>query len=105
MRVLLDENIPVDLAKLLPGHEVQTVSGLGWQGLKNGELLQRSVNRFDAFVTLDRNIEHEHALAATFALILLRARSNRMVHLTPLIPALLEALGRVKAGEILRVGV
>ena len=55
---------------------------------------------------MDRNIEREHAFAAQpFGIVLLRARSNRMMHLSPLIPALLEALDRVTAGEILRVGV
>lgn len=48
MRVLLDENIPVDLAGLLSGHDAQTVSGLGWDGVKNGELLRRMQGIFDA---------------------------------------------------------
>ena len=105
MRVLLDENVPVDLATLLRGHEVQTVSGLGWQGLKNGELLQRAADRFDAFVTMDRNIEHQQVLAGqTFGVVLLRAPSNRMVHLRPLIPGLLHALADLKPGQIVRVG-
>ena len=105
MRVLLDENIPVDLATLLGGHEVQTVSGLGWQGLQNGELLQRAVDRVDAFVTMDRNIEHQQGLAdQTFGVALLRARSNRMVHLRPLVPGLLHALADLKPGQIVRVG-
>jgi hypothetical protein len=36
VRVLLDENLPHDLAQALPEHEVVTVQGLGWSGLKNG---------------------------------------------------------------------
>ncbi len=32
MRVLLDENLPVDLVAILHGHEVDTVVGLGWSG-------------------------------------------------------------------------
>ena len=42
MRVLLDENLPLDLAPELLGHDVQTVVGLAWQGVKNGELLRRT---------------------------------------------------------------
>ena len=38
MRILLDENLPVDLAAELVGHEVDTVVGLGWTGVGNGEL-------------------------------------------------------------------
>jgi hypothetical protein len=42
VRVLLDENVPVGLAPDLVGHEVQTVSGLGWAGVTNSELLRRA---------------------------------------------------------------
>ena len=42
MRVLLDENLPLDLARELLGHDVQTVAGLGWEEVKNGELLRRA---------------------------------------------------------------
>ena len=63
MRVLLDENIPVDLAGLLGGHDAQTVSGLGWDGVKNGELLRRMQGTFDALVTMDRNLPHQQNLA------------------------------------------
>lgn len=52
MRVLLDENVPVDLALELGGHEVATVIGLGWEGIKNGELLRRAGGRFDALGAL-----------------------------------------------------
>ena len=54
MRVLLDENVPVDLAGLIGDHDVETVSGLGWSGIKNGELLHWMHGRFDALVTMDR---------------------------------------------------
>jgi hypothetical protein len=42
MRILLDENFPVDFANLLMGHEVATVYSLGRSGIKNGELLRRA---------------------------------------------------------------
>jgi hypothetical protein len=105
VRVLLDENIPVDLAALLTGHDVQTVSGLGWQGLKNGELLERAGGRFDAFITMDRNIKQQQALAhRSFGVVLLRAPSNRITHLQPLVPALLDAFRGLAPGQIVRVG-
>lgn len=44
MRILLDENFPIDFVKLLVGHEVTTlhVHSLGWSGIKNGELLRHA---------------------------------------------------------------
>ncbi len=105
MRVLLDENIPVGLATLLAGHDVQTVSGLRWQGLKNGELLERAGGRFDAFITMDRNIKQQQTLAdRSFGVVLLRAPSNRIEDLRTLVPALIQALDSLRAGEIVRVG-
>ena len=38
MRLLLDESVPATLRRHLPLHEVQTVVGAGWQGVKNGPL-------------------------------------------------------------------
>jgi hypothetical protein len=63
VRVLLDENLPVDLALELPEHDVQTVVGLGWEGIENGELLRRAAGHFDALVTMDRNLEFQQPIA------------------------------------------
>lgn len=105
MRVLLDENLPFDLASDLSGHEVKTVSGLGWDGIANGELLGRAAGSFDAFVTMDRNIEFQQRLPRQpYGVVLVRAPSNRMLHLRPLVPAILAALDSLKPGELLPVG-
>ena len=41
MRLLLDEHLPIGLSAELCGHAVDTVSGRGWSGIKNGELLRQ----------------------------------------------------------------
>ena len=106
MRVLLDENLPVELATGLSGHQVETVTGLGWQGIQNGELLARMVGRFDALVTMDKNLKDQQPLSTqSFGVVLVRAASNRMMHLRPLLPAILDALSEVGPGELRRVGV
>jgi hypothetical protein len=43
MRVLLDEQLPVDLCPSLRGHVVDTAVGRGWPGVKNGELMRRMI--------------------------------------------------------------
>ena len=104
MRILLDEKIPLDFASQLPGHDVSTVTGLEWNGVLNGELMKRAADRFDVFVTLDRNIEFQQNISTLrFAVIVLRARSNRMIHLTPMVPALLEAIDAAEPGKLQRV--
>ena len=81
MRVLLDEQLPIDLAAALQGHSVDTVVGRGWTGITNGELLRRMGTEYDAFVTMDRGIEFQQNLATvSVGILLVRAPSNRMVH-------------------------
>ena len=105
MRVLLDENLPHDLILELSDHQVVTVQGLGWAGVKNGELLRRAAGLVDALLTMDRKLEFEHDLAAVaFGVVVIRARSNRVQDLQPLIGAINEALARVKPGKVERVG-
>lgn len=105
MRVLLDENVPVDLKTVLGSQDVETVTGLGWDGVKNGELLERMRGQFDALVTMDKNLPHQQNLAVQpFGVVLVEAPSNRMVHLRPLVPSILAALNDIRPGELRRVG-
>lgn len=89
MRVLLDESLPHDLAVELTGHDVQTVAGVGWAGLANGELLRRARDQFDIFVTMDQNLQYQQNLKAIgMPVVLIHARSSRMVDLQPRVPAI-----------------
>lgn len=105
MRVLLDENLPHDLAETLPRLDVVTVRGLGWAGVTNGELLRRASGQVDAFVTMDRNLRHQQNLTALpFGVVLIVARSNRIQDLLPLTSALVAALERIQPGQLEQVG-
>jgi len=58
MRLLLDENLPKKLKKDFHSHEVFTVKERGWNGLKNGALLEKLLeNGFDALITYDMNFQ------------------------------------------------
>ena len=63
MRVLLDENLPHDLAGALAGHAVSTVQSLGWAGTRNGALLKRAGTVCDVFISMGGNVEHQQNLA------------------------------------------
>ena len=79
MRVLLDECLPRRFADEFPEHEVRTVASEGWRGLKNGELLTRAAERFDAFLTIDAVISHQQYVASlAIGVIALKAQSNRI---------------------------
>lgn len=101
MRVLLDESLPVDMAAELPGFQVSTVVGMGWSGIKNGALLRRIESCFEAFVTMDQNLPHQQRLAGReLGVVIVRARSNRMSDLSPLLPDLRDMLAALKPGDL-----
>jgi hypothetical protein len=91
------------LRDLIPDHEVVTVPEAGWAGRRNGELLDLATGQFDAFITVDRNMPAQQGPGAGLAVIVLVARSNRLEDLTPLIPRILEALPRLRRGELVRL--
>lgn len=106
MRLLLDESLPVDLADLILGHDVATVREMGWLGVKNGRLLViASAEGFDVFVTPDRKLEFQQNLAKLpLAVLVLRAATNRIQELAPLVRELLRALETVEPRTLRHVG-
>ena len=93
MRILLDEDVPRRLGALLTGHEVSTVQRMGWTGVKNGRLLGLAATEFDVFVTMDGNLEYQQNLSSLpIAVLVIAAVSNRMEHIAPLVPNVLQEL-------------
>ena len=106
MRLLLDESLPIELAGHITGHDVVTVRGMNWLGIKNGRLLSMAAaDGFDAFITPDTNIEFQQNLAKLpMTVIVLRAHRNRISDLLPLLPELLAVLETAAPGSFARVG-
>lgn len=105
MRVLLDECLPAGLRRDLAGHDVTTVQRQGWAGTKNGELLLLvGATGFEAFVTVDKGIEFQQRVAALpFGIVALRAPSNDIADLRPLMLVVLAVLPTLKPGQLVRV--
>ena len=105
MKLLLDECIDRRLAGELPGHEVQTVPQAHMAGLKNGRLLAAAESQFDVFVTVDRNLSFQQSLPKfKIAVLVLRAPTNRLVDLRPLVPQILAALPTLQKGKATLIG-
>jgi predicted nuclease of predicted toxin-antitoxin system len=95
MKVLLDENLPVKLKHgFSSAIEVYTVYDMKWNSLKNGELLKSlNENNFDALITSDKNIIHQHKLSKyPFRFIIIRASDNQYETLLPLVPLIEQKL-------------
>jgi hypothetical protein len=85
---------------MLEGHAATTVTGRGWAGVKNGMR-----GEYDALLTMDQGIEFQQNIGALpFGVLLVLAPSNRMVHLHPLVPAILDALPALRPGQLIRIG-
>ena len=100
MRLLLDECVPARLRRALPSHVVSTVVSEGWSGIKNGQLLVLAAARFDAFITVDKNLPYQQNTASLpVTVLVLDAVSNELVALLPLIPALERELALLAPGS------
>jgi hypothetical protein len=105
MRILLDESLPRRLSGELPGHSVKTVSEMGWSSVENGELLRRAADQFDVFLTADQNLQFQQNLSALqLAVVVFVAQTNKLEHLRPLVPELLQRLAALQAGTFVRIG-
>ncbi len=99
MRVLIDACLPVEFKDHLPLPVVRAARELGWQGLKNGDLLARAAQQFDAIITMDRNIpSHQKLSRFPIAVVVVRAKSNRLPDLLPLVPEIVRSLPAARKG-------
>ena len=76
----------------------------GWSSLENGALLLRASGTFLVFITIDKQIERTQRLPANLAVVTLRARTNRIESLRPLVPDLLRVLRDIRPRSFARVG-
>ena len=64
-QVLLDQNVPVGVRRILGAHDVHTVYKMGWAGLLNGDLLDQAVKAgVEVLVTCDQNIVFPQNISA-----------------------------------------
>ena len=72
---------------------------MGWAGIKNGELMKLAASEFEVFVTVDRNLSYQQNLPKfDIALIVLKARSNRLEDLRPFAVKLIEQVPMAAIG-------
>jgi hypothetical protein len=106
LRILLDECVPRALKRHLRGRDlVLTVPEAGFAGLKNGQLLRMAEGHFDVFITTDKSLQHQQNLSAwSIAFVLLRAVSNDIADLEPLMPRMMMALVDLRPGTLTVIG-
>jgi hypothetical protein len=105
MRILIDECIDERFRNSLTGHDSQTARYAGFTGLKNGDLLKAAeAAEFDVFLTVDQGIEYQQNLSGRkIAIIIVRAKSNRLYTLLQLVPACLAHIESIQPGQVVSI--
>lgn len=104
MKLLLDHCVPRRFGRLLTGQQVRTTYEMGWPGLSNGRLLAQACQQFDAFLTVDQNVQFQQNLATLpLPVGIMVATDNRYETLAPYAPTVLDWLSRPLARELVRI--
>ncbi len=104
MRILLDESVPWRLGRHLTGHSFTSVQKHGLASIKNGKLLALAASDFDVLLTADKGMEYQQNPGTLpVAILVVRARSNRMDDLLLAVPAILKALEALEPRTLTRV--
>jgi hypothetical protein len=102
MKLLLDECVVHDLKRDLAAHAVATAVEAGFGGLENGELLRAASGLFDVLITVDQNLRFQQDIKKfQIAVLVLISSGTTYPDLKPLVLGILDALGRIKPGELL----
>lgn len=107
MKLLFDECIPRKLRFDLSshGHEVTTVGEAGFSGKENGQLLNLAEAKFDALITVDKNIPKQQNLSGRrISIVIIRAKSNRLADIRQHLQALIDALAGLSPGQTIEIG-
>ena len=100
MRVLLDNNIPLAFKKRW-NHtgEVLHCFDLGWDRLANGALVRAADERFEAMLTIDKNMAFQTTLRGLrLAVLVLDVPSNKLNDVLHFVPIIDEALQSIEPG-------
>ena len=99
--VLFDENMPRQLRRDLPEFEIRTVQEQRWSSLENGDLLRAAQTRFEVLVTADKRLQFQQNVTSfNIAIVVVDARSTRLIHMRPLVPRLKLAIQNAIAGTV-----
>ena len=104
MRILIDECLDWRLCRALTEHYCASVNQMRWGGLTNGMLLQKAQSVFDVFLTGDTNLMFQQNLTRfNIAVIVLKARSTRLIDTAKLMPQVRTILKTIQPGQVVRV--
>jgi predicted nuclease of predicted toxin-antitoxin system len=105
MRILLDNNIDHRFLKLLAAHDVTHVQKIGWDRLKNGDLIAAAEREgYAVLVTADKNLRYQQSLKdRILSIIILNSLFVDYQGIAPLVPQVLAALNDLAEGSFITI--
>jgi hypothetical protein len=105
VKILLDECLPVDFRLSFPQHETHTAEWAGFKSHSNGALLKAAEEAgYDVLLTVDHGLTYQNNFTdRRIAVVAIRAKTNQLEDLVPLVERISEVLAMICPGEIVRV--
>jgi hypothetical protein len=75
---------------------------MGWAGIKNGQLIERSKEHFDVLISTDRDLPYQQHLDGKKLMVIILP-SNQVPVVSQLIPVLKEALKTYQPGVFVEI--
>ena len=96
--------MPRKLRRDLADFSIRTAQEQGWSSFRNGALLREASASFDVLVTIDQRMRYQQNVGQLdIGIVVIEVPDTRLIHLRPLVPALHDAIERVKPGEVIVV--
>jgi hypothetical protein len=103
MRILFDQGTPVPISGFLTGHVISISADLGWDQLRNGELLAVAERSgFELLLTTDKNLRYQQDLAERSIAIVVIGHAQ-WPSLKPHVHRVVEAINQAAPGSYAEV--
>ncbi|MCU0424517.1 MAG: hypothetical protein MUF71_02705 [Candidatus Kapabacteria bacterium] len=105
MKILLDECVTKKIKAHLQEFEVYTLNEMGWNGLKNGNLLKAAIKQqFDILLTIDKNLPYQqNTLQHEITIVVLDVKRSKIQNLVELIPKFKAQLKQFEKTRVYRI--
>ena len=103
MRILFDNGAPRQLGRRLLGHVVEEARERGWDGLSNGDLLDRAEEAgFEVLITTDQGIQYQQNMSNRRVAVVVLMNTS-WPHIARRTEAVRSALVGIQPGEVREV--
>jgi predicted nuclease of predicted toxin-antitoxin system len=104
VKILIDEDVPVQIRRGLTGHSAITVQEAGWGSFTNGELLAKAEGSFDVFITADKNLKYQQNLTGR-RIAILELSTNRRRIIEKNFQQIVGTVNRLEAGAFISLAI